>query len=301
MKLGFAVPATGSWATPDNQVTISRSAEERGYHSIWVLQRLLNPVDFGTETYRNTPDPLVTLAYLAAVTTRVRLGVAVVNLPFFSPALLAQQSATLDRVSRGRLDLALGLGWLSAEFEASGLSMDRRGARADEFIEVLNALWTEEIIEHDGEFYRVPATRLEPKPVQQPRPPLLLGGGTSASYRRAGRLADGWVSASRHDLTEIGVAIGEVKDSARSHGRDPESLRFVVRAVLELGDTGPADRRPLSGSADQIRADFERLAEQGVTEAFIDVNFDAQHVGMDIDPATSLAYADVLLTEFAPG
>lgn len=301
MKLGFAIPATGSWATPDNQVRIARLAEERGYHSVWVLQRLLNPVDLGMQTYRNTPDPLVTLAYLAAVTSRVRLGVAVVNLPFFSPALLAQQTATLDRLSRGRLDLALGLGWVRAEFEASGLSMDRRGARADEFIDVLNALWTKEIIEHEGEFYRVPATRLEPKPVQQPRPPLLLGGGTSASYRRVGRVADGWVSASRHDPAQLGDAIGEIKDSARGHSRDPESLRFVVRAVLALGDAGPVGRRPLSGSADQIRSDFERLADQGVTEAFIDLNFDAEHVGMDINPVASLSYAEFLLTEFAPG
>jgi probable F420-dependent oxidoreductase len=301
MELGFAIPDTGSWATPDNQVTIARLAEEHGYHSVWVLQRLLNPLDLGTEMYRNTPDPMVTLAYLAAVTERVRLGVAVVNLPFYSPALLAQQTATLDRVSRGRLDLALGLGWVPAEFEASGLTMDRRGARADEFIDVLNALWTKEIIEHEGEFYRVPATRLEPKPLQRPRPPLLLGGGTSASYRRVGRLADGWVSASRHDLTQIGDAIGEVKDAARAAGRDPESLRFVVRAVLALGERGAADRRPLTGSADQIRADLDQLADHGVTEAFIDVNFDAEHVGMDIDPASSLAYAKSLLAEFAPG
>ncbi|MGH8959823.1 MAG: TIGR03619 family F420-dependent LLM class oxidoreductase [Jatrophihabitantaceae bacterium] len=300
MKLGFAVPATGSWATPDNQVTIAQLAEQHGYHSVWVLQRLLNPLDLTIGTYRNTPDPLVTLAYLAGVTDRVRLGVAVVNLPFFSPALLAQQSATLDRVSRGRLDLALGLGWLPAEFEASGIGMDRRGARADEFVQLLDALWTKEIIEHQGEFYRVPATRLEPKPVQQPRPPLLLGGGTSAGYRRVGRLADGWVSASRHDLTEIGVAIGEIKDAARENGRDPDSLRFVVRAVLAVGGAGPADRKPLSGSADQIRADFDRLAAQGVTEAFIDLNFDAEHVGMDVDPAASLDYAQSLLTEFAP-
>jgi alkanesulfonate monooxygenase SsuD/methylene tetrahydromethanopterin reductase-like flavin-dependent oxidoreductase (luciferase family) len=116
-----------------------------------------------------------------------------------------------------------------------------------------------------------------------------------------GRLADGWVSASRHDLTQISAAIAEVKDSARAAGRDPESLRFVVRAVLGLGEPGPADRRPLTGSADQIRADLDQLADDGVTEAFIDLNFDAEHVGLDVDPDASLAYAESLLTEFAPG
>src|SRR5260221_232624 len=99
MKIGFAVPDAGSWATPENQVRVAQRAEELGYHSVWVLQRLLNPTSLPVETYRTSPDPLVTLAFLAGLTSRVRLGLAVVNLPFFSPALLAHQTATLDRVS----------------------------------------------------------------------------------------------------------------------------------------------------------------------------------------------------------
>jgi probable F420-dependent oxidoreductase len=219
MKIGFAVPVTGSWATPANQFRIAERAEELGYNSLWTLQRLLNPADSADETYRNVPDPLVTLAYLAGRTTRIRLGVAVVNLPFFSPALLAKQAATLDHVSDGRLDLGLGLGWMPEEFAAVGVPYERRGARADEFLRALRALWTEEISEFHGEFYDFPAVRMDPKPLQSPYPPLLLGGMSEPALRRAGRLADGWVSSSRADLARIGESIALVKTvAAESYG-----------------------------------------------------------------------------------
>jgi len=267
-----------------------------------VLQRLLNPTSLTVETYRNSPDPLVTLAFLAGQTSRVRLGIAVVNLPFFSPALLAHQTATLDVVSGGRLDVGLGLGWLPEEFAASGLDMSRRGARADEFIQVLDALWTQDVVDHAGEFYEVPSSRSEPKPLQSPRPPLLLGGKSQAAYRRAGRLADGWISASAHDLLRIGETIDVIKQSARDAGRDADAdaLRFIVRGVVRVGEAGQTDRMPLSGSYDEIRKDFADLAVQGVTEVFVDLNFDATRVGPAIDPAASMAHAEEVLVELAP-
>jgi probable F420-dependent oxidoreductase len=300
MKIGFAVPDAGSWATPDNQVQIARRAEELGYHSLWVLQRLLNPTSLSAETYRNSPDPLVTLGFLAGQTSRVRLGIGVVNLPFFSPALLAHQTATLDRVSGGRLDVGLGLGWLPEEFAASGIDMARRGARAEEFIRLLNALWTEDVVDHHGEFYQLPSSRSEPKPVQSPRPPLLLGGASPAAYRRVGRLADGWISASAQDLLRISETIDVIKQSAREAGRDEDALRFIVRGVVRIGAAGQPDRKTLSGSYEEVREDFARLAAQGVTEVFIDLNFDPARVGLTVDPASSMAHAEEVLTELAP-
>src|ERR1700742_2167444 len=142
MRIGFAVPVAGPWATPENQITVATTAERLGYQSLWTMQRLLNAPDSPPTSYRNVPDPLLTLAYLAGHTTTARLGVAVWNVPFMSPALLAKQTATLDRISHGRLDLGLGLGWLPEEFQASGVPMDRRGRRAEEFVDVLTALWT---------------------------------------------------------------------------------------------------------------------------------------------------------------
>ncbi|RFU38738.1 TIGR03619 family F420-dependent LLM class oxidoreductase, partial [Actinomadura logoneensis] len=191
MRIGFAVPVSGAWATPAHQAEVARRAEELGYHSLWTLQRLLNPADSPDRTYRDVPDPLVTLAYLAGLTRRIRLGVAVVNMPFVAPPLLAKQATTLDHVSGGRLDLGLGSGWMPAEFAAVGTPMARRGARAEEFLAVLRTLWTDEVSEFHGEFYDVPPVVMEPKPLQRPGPPVLLGGTADAALRRAGRLAAG--------------------------------------------------------------------------------------------------------------
>jgi probable F420-dependent oxidoreductase len=261
VQMGFAIPVTGGWASPANQVAIARRAEERGYHSVWTLQRLVNPAASTDETYRNAADPLITLAYLAGHTSRVRLGVAVLNMPFFSPALLAKQATTLDHVSGGRLDLGLGIGWMPEEYVAVGVPYERRGARADDFLAALDSLWSDEVSDYKGAFYELPSVRMDPKPVQRPRPPILLGGLSEPALRRAGRLADGWVSSSRADLTTLGASIGAVKAAAAEAGRDPGRLRFVCRGVVRGGAAGPdGERRPLTGSYDQIRADIEDLA-----------------------------------------
>ncbi|WP_026411132.1 TIGR03619 family F420-dependent LLM class oxidoreductase [Actinomadura oligospora] len=302
MRIGFAVPVSGAWATPANQVEVARRAEDLGYHSLWTLQRLLNPADSPDRTYRNVSDPLVTLAYLAGLTERIRLGVAIVNLPFVAPPLLAKQAATLDHVSGGRLDLGLGTGWMPAEFAAAGTPMARRGARAEEFLAVLRTLWTDEVSEFHGEFYDFPPVVMEPKPVQKPGPPVLLGGGAEAALRRAGRLAAGWVSSSRADLGDLGRSIGIVREAAEKAGRDPGELRFVCRGAVRIrpdAASGP-DRPPLTGTLDQVRDDFGRLAGQGVTELFVDLNFDASLTGPDADPAASMDRAREALEAFAP-
>jgi probable F420-dependent oxidoreductase len=300
MKIGFAIPVMGSWATPANQARIARRAEELGYHSVWTLQRLLNPADQADETYGRPVDPLLSLAYVAGQTERIRLGVAVVNMPFFSPALLAKQLTTLDILSGGRLDAGLGLGWMPQEFAASGVPVERRGARAEEFLSVLQALWTQEITEFSGSFYQVPPVRMDPKPVQVPHPPVLLGGAAGPSLRRAGRRADGWVSASRADLAHIGEPIEVVKDAARQEGRDPDALRFVCRGVTRPGKAGQPDRRPLSGSYEEIRGDLDGLAAQGVTEVFFDLNFGLRTGAATADASEIMDRAGEALEALAP-
>lgn len=299
MKLGFAVPGSGAWATPENQVTVARRAEELGYDSVWTLQRVLNPAGSDDRTYRAVPDPLVTLAYLAGRTARVRLGAAIVNLPFVAPPILAKQAATLDRVSGGRLDLGLGLGWMREEFAAAGAPMERRGARAEEYLAVLRGLWSGSATEFHGEFYDFPPVVMEPPPVQSPLP-VLLGGASEGALRRAGRLADGWVSSSRADLTAIGRSIAVVRDAAERAGRDAAALRLVCRGAVRVRPGGRAGRRPLTGSVDEIRDDLAALAGQGVTEAFADLNFDPEITGPDADPRAALDRALAALDAFAP-
>jgi probable F420-dependent oxidoreductase len=220
---------------------------------------------------------VVAHGYLAACTSRIRLGIAVLNLPFVSPTVLAKQAVTLDILSAGRFDLGLGVGWMPEEFEAAGASMARRGARADEYVAALHALWDEGVTEFSGEFYSVPAGRAEPKPVQPGGPPVLLGGLARAALERAGRIGEGWVTSSRTDLSRIGEGIGTVRAAAEAAGRDPEAVRVICRGVVRAGQeaSGPdGERRLLSGSYEQIRADTQWLGEQGVTEVFYDLNWD---------------------------
>ncbi|SDN62111.1 TIGR03619 family F420-dependent LLM class oxidoreductase [Allokutzneria albata] len=301
MEIGFAAPVSGSWATRPNLARVARRAEELGYHSLWTFQRLLSPVDGSWgEPYRAVQDPIVALSYLAALTERIRLGVAVLNLPFCSPVVLAKQLSTLDIVSDGRLDVGLGIGWAAEEFAAAGVDQRGRGRRAEEFIAVLRALWTDEEVEHEGEFYRVPRTRMDPKPVQRPHPPVLLGAKAEAALRRTGRLADGWISSSSTDLRTIGDSIAIVREAATEAGRDPSALRVVCRGPVMVRPEGAAGRRPLTGSFAEIRRDLAVLAEQGVTEVFIDLNFDPEIGSPEADPEESMRRAEAALTELAP-
>src|SRR5215510_7362024 len=158
MKLGFSLPTSGEWATPENQIRIARQAETLGYHSLWVFQRLLYALEPKNEyppvpgkvwpkAFERVFDPIVTLAYVAAATTRIRLGTSVLIMPYYSPVLLAKQLATLDVVSRGRLHAGLGIGWSIDEYDAVGVPYRQRGKRADEFLRCLKAAWTEERVE----------------------------------------------------------------------------------------------------------------------------------------------------------
>jgi probable F420-dependent oxidoreductase len=299
---------SGAWATPDNVGGFAVRAEELGYHSLWGFQRLLVAADQELDpVYRSVLDPMVALSFAAARTTRIRLGVAVVNFPFIPPTVLAKQAATLDVLSGGRHDLGLGSGWSEAEFAATGATTARRGPRAEEYLAVLRTLWADEVSGFSGEFYTVPPSRMLPKPVQRAGLPVLLGGAAEPALRRAGRLADGWVSRSGADLHTLGADIAIVRDAARRADRDPDTLRFVCRGVVRLGDhgagAGPGShgRRLLSGTYAQIRADLADLAQQGVTEVFYDLNWDPLIGSPDADPATATARAEEMMHELAPG
>ncbi|MDR3035222.1 MAG: TIGR03619 family F420-dependent LLM class oxidoreductase [Kitasatospora sp.] len=303
MKIGFGAPVSGAWATPANLAAFAVRAEQAGYDSLWTFQRLLVPVGSAMEpVYHSVLDPMVALGFAAAGTSRIRLGVAVVNFPFVSPAVLAKQAATVDVLSGGRHELGLGIGWMPEEFEATGASMRGRGARTEEYIAVLRTLWADGVSTFSGKFYSVPAARADPSPVQPGGPPVLLGGGARPALQRAGRLADGWVTSSRADLSRIGEGIETVRSAAQEAGRDPDAIRIICRGVVRAGAQPPGDggRRLLSGSYEQIRADTAWLGDRGVTEVFYDLNWDP-HVGSpDADPATAAARAGEILHALAP-
>ncbi len=271
--VGFGLPVAGGWATPDSIRHIARRAEELGYASLWTYQRVLNPVaePLGP-AHESVLDPVVPLALVAGVTNRIRLGTATICAPFTAPALLAKTLTSLDVVSGGRLTAGLGMGWMPQEYAAAGVPFERRGARMDEYLRCLEALWTQDPVEFAGDFYTVPRSHVAPKPVQRPHPPVLLGGAAPPALRRAGRLAQGWIASSRHDLAQLGASIELVRDGAREAGRDPDALRIVVRLTRE-----------------RTHDELEALRAQGVTEVFLDLNLsprdDAERVLEAFAPA----------------
>jgi probable F420-dependent oxidoreductase len=284
MDLGFGLPVAGAWATPEALVAVARRAEALGYRAAWTFQRLFYPTA-PREAYYGAPgsawpaafasvmDPLAVLAYVAASTRSIRLGVSVLIMPLYQPIVLAKQLATLDVLSGGRLDVGLGLGWSSDEWEASGTPMARRGARADEFLRALKAVWTDDPVQFSGEFYRIPRAHVAPRPVQRPHPPLLLGGYHPSVLRRAATLCDGYTGGNI-PLAELTTTVARVRDAAVAAGRDPSKFPIVCRGSFHLTpELVQGERRALWGSAAQIREDLGRYAAAGVTQMFLEPNF----------------------------
>jgi len=304
VDIGFGAPVSGAWATPAYLASFARAAEENGYRTLWSFQLLLVPEGSGMEpVYLSVLDPMAALAYAAAVTSRIRLGVAVINMPFVSPGYLAKQAASLDVLSQGRHELGLGIGWMPEEFALAGADMARRGARAAEYVRVLRTLWGPQPAQFSGEFYQVPRGNQEPRPVQPGGPPVMLGGLARPALERVGRIADGWITSSRTDLSRIGDLLAVVREAAAAAGRDPASLRVICRGVVRAGEpvAGPdGQRRLLSGSFEQIRADTQWLGEQGVTEVFYDLNWDPLVGNPDAKPDAAAGRALEILHALAP-
>jgi probable F420-dependent oxidoreductase len=303
MILGFGAPVAGAWATPDYLASFAERAEQAGYASLWTFQRLLVPTGSGMEpVYHSVLDPMVALGFVAARTSRIRLGVAIINLPFVSPGVLAKQASTVDVLSGGRLDLGLGIGWMPAEFELTGATTPRRGARTQEYVAVLRTLWGDGPSSYRGEFYTVPEGRQDPRPVQgseqRPGPPVLLGGMSQPAMERAGRIADGWITSSRADLSKISHAVSVIRDTAAAAGRDPDAIRIICRGVARAGGDGT---QLLSGSYAKIREDTEWLGTQGVTELFYDLNWDPEVGNPTVAPEAAAARATEILAALAPG
>jgi len=301
MDIGFGAPVAGAWATPRNLTEFARRAERLGYRSLWTFQRLLVPSGSSmAPVYHSVLDPMVSLGFAAAVTSSIRLGVAVVNHPFASPLLLAKQAATADVLSGGRLDLGIGIGWLREEFTGSGAPMARRGARTEEYLAALRALWTGDA-GFAGTYYTIPAGRQDPPPVQRPGPPILLGGMSRAAMERAGRIADGWVTASAADLSRIAESAKIVQETAAAAGRGP--VRIICRGVVRAGKEARAEsgqRVLLSGGYAQIREDVAWLDSCGVTEVFYDLNWDPAVGNPDVEEGAAVLRAAEIIEALAP-
>ena len=280
MRFGFALPQIGS-AGPEGLVTAAKRAEDLGFDSLWVLDRLLWPIN-PREPYPGGPlpvkyksvlDPLETLTFAAAHTRRIALGTSVLNVPWYNPVLLARQLTTLDVLSSGRLRVGFGIGWSTDEYEAAGAPWHEPGKRADEFLQALKKIWTTDPVEFQGKYYRIPESIIGPKPVQKPHPPIYMAAFTPPAMKRVATEASGWFPAGI-PLSGIGPMFEGIKGMTKEAGRDPSALDLIVRANVEIHNTPiQKDRRDFTGTLDQIAEDVTTTQKLGAAEMLFDVQF----------------------------
>lgn len=243
MDVGVFVPLGNGNATPEILRAVGREVEDRGLESIWVPEHVVLFDDYAS-SYPYSPDgrfpgggdsgmlePLGALTFLAAVTDRVRLGTGICLVPQRNPVYTAKAVTDLDSLSGGRVDFGVGVGWLREEFEVLAMPFDKRGQRADEHLEVMKALWTEDPSEYHGELYDLPPCRMYPKPLQQPHPPIHVGGESEAALRRAARLGQGWFSFDRLPA-DLADPLGRLDRALAENDRTRSDLTVSVCPYL---------------------------------------------------------------------
>jgi|HubBroStandDraft_1064217.scaffolds.fasta_scaffold79158_2 probable F420-dependent oxidoreductase len=239
MKFDLWMPTASPMTTHELLDAVAVEAEDRGVSTLWVGEHVVLFEDYAS-SYPYAADgripapsgsgllePMVTLSYLAARTSSVRLGTAMLLLPQRNPVYTAKEVSSLDWLSNGRVDLGIGVGWLKEEFDALEVPWARRGQRTDDYIEVLRTLWCDDTSSYSGETYTLPACEMFPKPIQTPHPPLHIGGETTAALRRAARVGQGWHTFNRSP-GELAQGIKELDVLLAEAGRSRDDLRITV-------------------------------------------------------------------------
>ena len=289
LRIGAKLPNSGTLALDRGVPELARALDEAGFDSVWVSDHIVLPREmrsrypFAEDGRATWPsdlpylDSLIALALAAGVTKHVTLGIAVLVLPLRHPIVAAKQLASIDVASGGRLRLGVGAGWLREEFEALDVPFESRGARLDEWIELLRSCWTGTPGPHDGPRYRLP-----PDVLCLPAPagpvPIFVGGHSEPALRRAGAIGDGWLgqqSLGSLDTAEIEAARRTAADAARAAGRDPELLQVVLRIVESAGRM--ADLAPR----------LAELAAAGVNEVIVDVDWERDDPGAELEQLTA--------------
>ncbi len=264
MEFGIIFANTGPFATGEGARAIATGAEAAGFDSLWTVEHVLVPADYqSTYPYDpsgrmpggdrvDIPDPLVWLAYAAAVTTTIRLGTGILIVPQRHPAITAKEVATLDKLSGGRMLLGVGAGWLEEEFDALGVPFAGRGRRLDSYIAAMRALWSEDQATVEDEFVSFTRAISLPKPVSG-AVPIIIGGHTEAAARRAGRLGDGFFPG-RGSPQRMRELIAVMRTAAEEAGRDPDAIEVTAGTLAVFGDD------PLGAVAELVEVGVHRVA-----------------------------------------
>ncbi|HVF75826.1 MAG TPA: LLM class F420-dependent oxidoreductase [Acidimicrobiales bacterium] len=288
MKFGMIFANAGPAAQPDHAAALGQIAEEAGLESLWTVEHAVVPAGYESQyPYSRDgrmpggedtpiPDPVVWLAFVAAHTTRITLGTGILILPQRNPVVLAKEAATLDVLCGGRLILGVGVGWLREEFDALGVPFEERGARTDEGIQALRALWTQQEPTFEGRFSSFSRAKSFPKPVRPGGVPIAVGGHSEAAARRAGRLGDGFFPAGR-DPEKVPGLIKVMRAAAEEAGRDPDAIEITtsmagstdIDAIRRLEDLGVSRIvvPPLGFDVETLRTQVARFADEVIAKA----------------------------------
>ena len=290
MQFGWVVHNRSVTGTRDTMVKLAQLADRLGFDSIWVTDHIVMPTQitsqypysatgaFPAQPAEDYLEPLTVLSYLAACTQRVGLGVSVMILPHRNLLVAAKMLSTLDVLSGGRVIAGVGVGWREEEFQALGLPpFVERGAYSDECLRIFKELWTREDPQFEGRYHRFRDIKFAPKPLQQPHPPIWVGGQSRRAMRRAGELGDAWHPIGQRPPAELPPeqlrdAMQVVREAAARVGRDPQQVGVAFRAPLHLSrEAEPAGRRLLTGTPAQVVEDITRYRDVGVHHMVFDV------------------------------
>jgi probable F420-dependent oxidoreductase len=236
MKIGMHLQVS-----PRNWLPFTMAAEEAGFESVWLPEHLIMPVEMsgrpGTPHEGPSPisaatpgwDPFVQMAYLGARTEKIRFGTNVFNIGLRHPFITARSLTTADLLTNGRVEFGIGASWLSEEWDAMQLPFETRGRRVDESIRIIRRLFTEEVIEHKGEFFEFQPVGFLPKPVQE-HLPFLIGGDSPAALRRTAELADGWLPMAQ-SLETLPANMQKIRELREKYGREPDDFTVTVFGV----------------------------------------------------------------------
>ena len=299
MKIGIVSPQLGRQATRENVLQAAKIAEDEGIDSLWVGERLLWPLNPQTPSPGSVDgslsvelqivlDPLETLTYIAANTNKILLGTSVIDMLFHNPVILAKRFATLDVLSEGRIVAGLGIGWSRDEYQVSNVPFNNRGKRADEFIQVLKKIWGDDIVEFKGEYYNIPASIIEPKPIQKPHIPIYLGGFSPQIFTRIVKYdTNGWLGGIGESLEHLGNPMKIMRENANRANKDPKNFQVILLTFPNIVDSNSrttheeGQRSPLTGTIDEIGHDVKRIKEIGISHIIFGFNFSS--IGANID------------------
>lgn len=302
MQLGLRLPQSGmDQAKKENIIHLAEEADIAGFHSLWVLERLMWPINPQNpypgskdgkfpHDWQYIFDPIETLTFAASKTRKIKLGTSVVDMLFHNPIILSKRFVTLDILSDGRAIAGLGIGWARDEYQTSDIPFRNRGDRADEYLQGLKKIWTNDVVEFGGQYYRVPPSKIGPKPLQIPHVPIYLGGYSEKTFARIANHANGWICTIGDSLTQTKSNIDMIKKECLKVNRDPDDIEIAAivypnieglssddyikptESKIEWQRQQKKSRHLLNGNVEQVGDDLRQIREIGVNLAILNYN-----------------------------